>query len=1100
MKYRFTILLSLLINLACTPFASMAQWTKPTIAPQQQPPTQKSLQFIQNKNQWDKSVKYMAPLPGGNLFLQDKGFVYKFYDNSAIAHQHGSGQKVGSGPVSDKVKAHAYSVTFLNATAGATTGKSTTKEVRNYFIGNDPARWASNVRSYEEVNYEALYPGISMHLYENKAHLKYEFLVQPQVSPAVIQMQYKGAKALSLENQDLHIKTSVNEVIEKKPYAYQYVNGKEVEVPCYFKLEKNIVSFSFPEGYDTNQLLIIDPTLIFSTFSGSQADNWGFTATYDNDGNMYSGGIVQGVGFPTTTGAYNMSWNGNADGFTESSWDIGILKYKPDATGATSLLYATYIGGNRTEIPSSLVVNSKNELLILGSTSSGNFPTTPGAYDQTFNRGASFTEPIGGILYSEGSDLIITRLSPDGSRLLASTFLGGTANDGLLDGSFRLDHNYGDQFRADIFTDATDNVYIVSNTASRDFPVRNGFQNTFGGGELDAVIAKLTPELNLQWSSFLGGNGADAAYSLQLDTAGNIFICGGTTSSNLAGTTGAYKQSYTVSNTDGFVAKIKNDGTGIDRLSYLGTTAYDQAYFVQLDSNNDVFILGQTRGEYPNSPRVYKVDSGRQFIHKLNNSLTTSLLSTVFGSSNNDIRPNISPTAFLVDNCNRIYVAGWGGGANATGQYQNGNTQGLPTTNDAYQRTTDGKDFYLMMLSRDASALEYATFFGGVQAANQSGEHVDGGTSRFDKRGFVYQAVCGGCSGTSAFPTTPGAWSSTNGTVGQPDANCNNAAFKFSINITLAAAGPDQTVCDKAAPFKLTGFTPETGGTWSGPGVTADGTFTPSPTLGNTVTLTYSVANGSCISTSTKTISLIPSPTITFTGLPTAACLPSAPVTLVGSPVGGTFTGKGIAGSTFDPVIAGPGTHTITYSYITEANCTVSYSQDIIINPTITAAAVPTECGTPTNIQGFAPFTANFTNTTKGATGYLWDFGDGTTSSEQVPAHQYLKEGTYEVTLTVFFGNICKASQLVAVVVVEKSQSIPNIFTPNRDGVNDTFAPRITCLPTDLRIFNRWGNLVYEQKNYQNNWGGENLTDGIYFYQLTSTKGETWKGWIEIVR
>jgi gliding motility-associated-like protein len=166
----------------------------------------------------------------------------------------------------------------------------------------------------------------------------------------------------------------------------------------------------------------------------------------------------------------------------------------------------------------------------------------------------------------------------------------------------------------------------------------------------------------------------------------------------------------------------------------------------------------------------------------------------------------------------------------------------------------------------------------------------------------------------------------------------------------------------------------------------------------------------------------------------------------------------------------------------------------------VQAGPEPTECGDEDNIQGFAPFTATFTNTTTGATGFLWDFGDGTTSTEQAPTHLYANNGQYQVSLTVFFGNGCQLKLNIAAVQVDKTRLVPNVFTPNNDGLNDTFAPRVTCLPTDLKIFNRWGKLVYEQPNYQNTWAGENLSDGIYYYQLTSSRGQIWKGWVEIIR
>ncbi len=1260
MKQFLPLFSKLLIGCLSIISIAQAQISQPPSMPARmnsQPVTDKSLQFIQNKNQWPASVRFAADLPDGRLFLQDAGFVYNFLDGSKLPNHHSDRPvPARNATLPFKVKGHAYQVTFLNATKNTVkvNGSDLRPGLRNYYLGNDPRKWASGVKSYGEVSYQNLYAGVAMRLYQKGTHLKYEFLLQPNTNPNQIKLQYDGAAVALLANGDLQITTSVTTVIERKPVAYQTINGQLREVPCRFKLVDKVLSFDFPAGYAPNVPLLIDPELIFSSFSGSIADNWGFTATYDNDGNMYSGGATTAVGFPTTVGAYDIEWNGNAETnlAVNGGWDIAILKYNPAASGPASLVYATYLGGSRTDLPSSLVVNTKNELMILGTTSSEDYPVTAGAVNSTFigdltteNGVRVSTSPLPGIGYGLGSDLIISRLSADGSALLASTFMGGSRNEGLLDLESPLTHNYGDQFRSDIITDTDDNVYVVSSTASADFPVKNGFQNQSGGGATDAVIFKLDANLsNVAWSSYLGGSGTDAAYSIQLEAATNsIFICGGTSSTALPGVAGAYRPVYLGGAADGFVAKISNDGQTLQRVSYLGTSSFDQAYFVQLDGTGNVYLLGQTRGNYPVSRGVYSVDNGRQFIQKLNNNLTASILSTVFGSNDNPVVTNISPTAFLVDDCNRLYICGWGGDVNTRAPYNNGTTQGLPVTANAQQATTDGQDFYLMLLSSDASALEYATFIGGT---GERGEHVDGGTSRFDKRGFVYQAVCGGCGATSLFPTTPNAWSSIN-----PSNNCNNAVFKFDFNIVTARAGDNETICATGEPIQLTGFSPM-GGTWSGPGVTADGKFTPNPNLIGVQTISYTVANGSCKSTATKTITVEAGPEVTFTTLPPRICLPNGAIPLAGSITGGIFSGPGVTGDVFDPAVAGEGTHIITYTLTNGADCPSISQQQVVVNqnpavvagpdericsgsspmqltgfspaggiwsgtgvsptglftptadmsgtyelnytvvtnncsatavkiitidptaqfvqgpdqvvcadtapfqitdevppggtwsgngvspnglftpgpqvigtnvltysvtlgtcrgtttktitvapvPTIVASAEPTECGSATELRGYAPLTAKFINTTTGATGYLWDFGDGATSNEPVPNHIYTQEGNFKVSLTVYFGDNCQITQEITSVITDKKQLIPNIFTPNGDGKNDTFVPGITCLPTDLKVFNRWGQVVYDQKNYQNTWDGKDLPEGIYYYHLTNTKGNNWKGWVEITR
>ena len=314
-------------------------------------------------------------------------------------------------------------------------------------------------------------------------------------------------------------------------------------------------------------------------------------------------------------------------------------------------------------------------------------------------------------------------------------------------------------------------------------------------------------------------------------------------------------------------------------------------------------------------------------------------------------------------------------------------------------------------------------------------------------------------------------------------------------------AGPDERICSGSFPIMLTGFSPA-GGTWSGTGVSASGLFTPDETLVGTHVLSYTVANEFCAVTKTKTVMV--DPTIKFTQGPVVALCPDAPAFQIPAltPEGGTWSGTGVtAGGVFTPGLSLSGTNILTYS-VTVGACSGVSTQEITVHPQplIKAAAEPTECGTDINIEGFIPFTANFTNATTGATGFLWEFGDGATSTEATPSHEYTKTGQYEVSLTAYYGQGCSVTQKVVAVQADKNKMVPNVFTPNNDGLNDTFVPRITCLPTDLRIFNRWGKLVYEQQNYQNTWRGEGISDGIYYYQLTSSKGQIWKGWVEIIR
>ncbi|TAH31429.1 MAG: PKD domain-containing protein [Cytophagales bacterium] len=719
--------------------------------------------FIENKNQWDKAILYRADVPNGFLFFKTQSLMYAFYDGEALHSHHPENQNTTKNIQPTTIKAHSVEVEFVNSNKNITWKKTLpTHHHYNYFLGNNKSKWASDVKGFYELEAENIYRGIKAKFFSKEKSFKYEFHLQPNARPEDIKMEYKGAENLTIDEKgNLIIKTSLNSFQENKPYAYQIINGKEVKVKCNFVLQQNNISFQFPEGYQKNEVLIIDPELVFSTYSGATADNWGSTATYDEDGFLYSGGIVRdlGTGFPVTIGAFQMTFAGIND--------VGILKFSP--TGNT-VEYVTYLGGNNSEFPHSLVVNSQKELIIFGTTSSTNFPTTAGAFDATFNGGVNFT-PTGGIPYSNGSDIFIAKLSFGGNQLRGATFVGGNGNDGLKNLTTTSIDNYGDEFRGEVIVDALDNIIIASTTTSTNFPVLNGYQSNLRGTQ-DGILLKFNTNLTqMIWGTYLGGSNFDAIYGLKINTLGNIYITGVTRSNDLrSGLNVSIPPAFktTIGGIeDGFLAEITANGV-MKQITYIGTTAADQTFFVDFDVDDSPIVLGQTTGAYPiSSSTIYRNANSGQFIHKFSADLQTSIFSTVIGAGRN--QPDISPTAFMVNNCGNIYIAGWGAPLSA-----GRTTFGLSTTTDAYRTTTDGGDFYIMILRKDAENLLYATFFG---ATNNNNDHVDGGTCRFDKRGIIYHAACASCGAQqTGFPTTSGAFASTNNSP-----NCNNAAFKFDI-------------------------------------------------------------------------------------------------------------------------------------------------------------------------------------------------------------------------------------------------------------------------------------------------------------------------------
>ena len=737
--------------------------------------------FIENKGQWPTKTLFKADVDFGNIWLEQTGILYQFIDGEEIHHADFDHKSVED----PKIKEHYLYLQFLNCLPNAVIQKEKqSAEYYNYFIGNNSEKWGSGCYGYYDISYKALYKGIDARIFEQKGQLKYEFKVHPNQNPNQISLKYNGAKKLKISAKgDLEIFTSVGVIYEEKPYAYQIKNGKILEITCEFKLENGILSFDIGK-YDRDLELIIDPVLVFATYCGSPSDNFGMTATYAYDGKAYSGGTVYGNAYPTPAIAWNTQTNITIPNVANSiTTDVFVSKYSEDGT---QMIWTNFIGGGDntqgTETVHSLICDLDNNIYLYGATSSTDFPVFPlgTAFQTSHGGGTTFSVQFNGSNFGTvGTDIYVSKISSDGLSLMGSTYVGGSQNDGvnykISSGNYSsvaaydsLTTNYGDQFRGEIMLDEFNNILITSSTRSTNFPTVNAFQSA-NAGQQDGVVFKLAANFqSLMWSSYFGGSQNDASYSVKIDSTQNILIAGGTSSSDLPNTIGGLNPNYLGGKTDGFVAKIEGDGSAIIQSTYIGTATYDQTIFVEIDRDDNVFLVGQSDGNMPVINAAYSNANSGQFIMKLNPTLTAIDYSTVFGNGNG--QPNISPAAFLVDVCGNVYVSGWG--ANIL---QAVGLTGMPVTANAEQALSgDGFNFYLFVLEREAQSLLYGSYLGGSQA----GEHVDGGTSRFDKNGIVYQSVCGGCQGFSDFPTTPNAWSAQN-----LSANCNNLVFKFDFQI-----------------------------------------------------------------------------------------------------------------------------------------------------------------------------------------------------------------------------------------------------------------------------------------------------------------------------
>lgn len=1019
---------------------------------------QAQVQFIENKGQWDKQVKFMSNAGDGAFYLTENGFTVSQFDSKDmvnIKNQIHGAQSGDSKTISNArslknnntVKSHAYAVSFVNGSATNITGEKPIVTVNNYFIGNDPSKWASNCRIFQAVTYHEVYPGIDVRYYvDGGSNLKYDIIVKPGGRVEDIAMKYSGVDKIETKNKELIITTPLGKSKELKPYTFQTLNNSRQEVDARYEIKGDVVKFKV-KNYSPDETLIIDPTEIFFSYSGSVADNWGFTATYGPDGSFYGGGIVFGPGFPVSPGSYDQTF--------DNIRDIGIIKLSPDGS---KRIYATYIGGNGEEQPHSLVVDAQGNLIMAGRTNSSDYPCLP-ARDP-------LVSGVGG-----GWDICVTKLNASGSALIGSMRIGGRGDDGVNivddsgNGLNSLKRNYGDDARSEVILDGQNNIYVASSTQSvgTTFPTTPGVIQRSNAGLQDGVVLKLSPNCDrILLSTLLGGGANDAAYVLTLGQNGNLYVAGGTASSDLIGISkaGVIKPAYSPATAgdecDGYVIELNTTFTTAVRGTYIGTTSADQIYGIETDKNGFIYVMGTSEGNMPVINAAYFVPGSKQFISKLAPDLSAFVYSTVFGSPNSSV-PNISPTAFLVDRCENVYVSGWGGKPNSG--YKGGNTIGMPTTAGAIKTQTDasGSDFYFFVLQKNAASQLYGSFFGQNDPPDPStfGDHVDGGTSRFDRNGVIYQAICANCGRTAPFPGTPGSWSPTNQAT--TNGKCNLGMLKIEMDFTGVRSALRTSI--DGVPNDTSGCAPLTVNFndslkmgklyfWSFGDGTGDTTTVPTNShsynaIGNYLVRLITIDSLTCniADTSYKTIRVgnikvnldflsakIPPCTnlsYQFTNTSTA-----------GAPFNSnTFTwdfgdNSPLLTTSYAPPIshtyAGPGTYQVKLSIndTTFCNSPKDTIKTVRLSPQVKALF-------DTPDIGCAPYNAVFKNTSLGGLQFLWAFGDGSTSTDSDPTHLYNLPGTYQVKLLAFDTSSCnKIDSTTFTIRVSPKPTAAFAYTP----------------------------------------------------------------------
>ncbi|MDX2189209.1 MAG: gliding motility-associated C-terminal domain-containing protein [Bacteroidota bacterium] len=755
------------------------------------------IQFTPNKGQFYPFVKLKAEISGGEFYVSGNAFYYHFIDFDKLhSITHGN-------PEDDTLSTTLLKVAFKNGNKKPIISYSGAfPDYKNYFIGNDSSKWHSNVYSYKKFILSEMYPNVDVQVTSKGEDLKYDLVIKPGGDISKIKMTYEGAKSMQLVSNNLVIETNQSRITEFIPEAYQIIKGKKVKVNCNYLLNGNEVGFSIGANYNPAYDLVIDPQIVFSSYTGSKADNFGYTATFDQDGNTYVGGVVFSIGafarlyfgfskidsaridnggdpfnyypvdsFPFSPTAYKIKYQG---GFT----DVVIFKFSRDGKRR---LYATYLGGNGAETPHSMVVNRNNQLIVFGATGSLNFPETSGVI-LTTGTGSFFTTYTNDLAFTNGSQVFVSILNELGTDLNASLVVRTNGNSGInyLDKTGFTPtlptenyYNFGDNYRGEVICDTLDNIYVATYTEAIQIPLENTSKVFTSTDKSDAWIFKLSKDLTqILFSKRVGGTGTDVAYGLQPDSKENLFFAGHTNSTDMFGSiTGLNIAPF--GQMDGYVAKLDPSGNLV-AATYLGTPQDDQAFFVQTDLNNNVYVMGQTwSNNYPiastGTSSFWSDPGSGQFIHKLNNSLSGTIFSTAFGSGIQG--PDISPTAFLVDNCGLIYISGWRGSLKSP-EFAGSPSRRLPLKNQLPYNPTSASGFYFVVFGKNMEGIVQGTYFG-----NDGIDHVDGGTSRFDKRGYIHQAICAGCRGTNITPTTPAdVWSPTN-----KSNNCNMLGVKFDF-------------------------------------------------------------------------------------------------------------------------------------------------------------------------------------------------------------------------------------------------------------------------------------------------------------------------------
>ena len=565
----------------------------------------------------------------------------------------------------------------------------------NYLLGNDPAKWRSDVPTFGRVRYRDVYPGIDLVYYGNQRRLEHDFVVAPGQDVQAIELEFAGADSLEIDELtgDLVLSVGGNTIRQKKPLSYQVIGGvrREVEIRYAMRSDGRI---KFQVGnYDRGATLTIDPVLVYSTFLGGTGFDFGDGIAIDSAGNAYVMGWTDSSDFPKLN-AFQGTYAG-------VNGDISVTKLNP---AGSAILYSTYLGGSESEGAAGIALDANGNVYLAGHTESTDFPTV--------NPIQAMKGPI---------DAFIAKLNSTGSALVYSTYLGGSS----------YDIGYG------IAVDSSGNAYVTGYTMSTDFPTANAIQAS-PSGSTDGFVTKINAAGSaLVYSTYLGGNYTDQGFAIAVDAAGNAYVTGDTTSTNFP--TANALQAANAGDYSAFVTKINAAGTAFVFSTYLGGSDRDSGRGIAVDSASNAYVTGLTYStDFPIAnalqPKLGTSRAGSDaFVTKISSTGSALVYSTYLGGSGDEFGVDIA-----VDSAGNAYVAG------------STSSTDFPTANpfQATNASASLDEAFVTKINPAGSALVYSSYFGSAGRDN-IGAIALGSSGNLFITG-VTDSIC--------FPTTVGAF------------------------------------------------------------------------------------------------------------------------------------------------------------------------------------------------------------------------------------------------------------------------------------------------------------------------------------------------------